>query len=213
MKALVPLFLVILLSAAAAPARAGEGDYHVAVTPFAGYRMGGSIGAEGSQPDVELDDASAFGLIINFPAEDIGVEARTEWELYYSRQTTDVELAPPGLPPGVGVDSSYFLAGGNYIAAGETVQPFLAAGIGAARLSVDGAGDDTVFAFGIGGGAMLFPESRFGLRLEGRVLGAVLDSDSALFCASGSNGATCAFRASGDILWQWEVSAGAVLRF
>lgn len=213
MRMPVLLLLGMLPSAVAAPAMAREGDYRIAVTPFAGYRMGGSFSAEDNQPDVDLDDASAFGLIVNFPAETIGVEARTEWELYYSRQTTDVELPPPGLPPGAELDSSYFLAGGNYIGAGETIQPFLAAGIGAARLSVDGAGSDTVFAFGIGGGAMLFPQSRFGLRLEGRLLGAVLDSDSALFCASGSNGATCAFRASGDMLWQWEVTAGAVLRF
>jgi opacity protein-like surface antigen len=204
----------LLLLALATPALADDATRHVAITPFVGYRMGGSIQAEDDQQqDVELDDAGSLGVIINIPAETIGAEAHTQWELYYSRQSAGVDGAPDGLPPGLEVDTSYVLAGGNYIAEGDVVQPFLAAGIGVARLSAEGAGDDSVFAFGIGAGAMLFPESRVGLRLEGRVLGAVLDSDSSLFCASGSAGATCAFRASGDVLWQWEVTAGAVVRF
>jgi opacity protein-like surface antigen len=185
------------------------------VTPVVGYRMGGEISDDETDDEVELDDDSMFGVIVNLPYQSVGGDAYTEWEFYYSRQSVGVDKVPAGVDPSLDVDIDYFLLGGTYVGPGGIVRPYLAAEIGAARLSPDGDGyeSDTVFAFSIGGGAQVLPANRVGLRLEGRVLGAVVDSDSALFCSSASGGASCAFRASGDVLWQWEVSAGVTVRF
>ena len=127
----------------------------------------------------------------------------------------DIDEAPAGVDPALDMNISYLLLGGTYVGAGELVRPFLAAGIGAAHLSPDrsGYGSDTVFAVGIGGGAQVFPTERVGLRMEVRALGAVIDSHSNIFCASGPEGSACAVSASGNMLWQWEAFAGLVARF
>lgn len=224
----VPVALAILALPAAAPAPAvaaedggrEAGEYHVSVTPILGYRMGGSLDGEDvdgadTGTELELDDDSVVGVILNAPFASPGGDHYTEWEFYYARQSVGIDGAPAGVDPALELDISHFLLGGTYVGDGERIRPFLSAGLGAAHLSPDAPGydSDTVFAFGIGGGAQLFPASRFGVRLEGRLLGSVIDSDSAIFCATGPVGATCAFRASGDVLWQWEVVAGLTFRF
>lgn len=208
--------LAVLLCALAAPAHAAEpGEYRFAITPLLGYRTGGDFETDDTDAEVSLDDAAAAGFIINAPAEAIDGDAYTEWELYFSRQSAGIEDAPAGVDPSLDVDISYLLLGGTYVGPGELIRPFLAAGIGAAHLSPDASGydSDTVFAFGIGGGAQVFPTERFGLRVEVRALGAVVDSDSRIFCASGPEGSACAFRSNGDMLWQWEAFAGLIARF
>lgn len=210
------LSLFVLFTILAAPAYAAEpGEYRLSVTPLLGYRMGGDFENEDTGADVSLDDAAAVGFIINAPAEAIGGDSYTEWELYFSRQSTGIDKAPAEVDPSLDVDISYLLLGGTYVGPGELVRPFLAAGIGAAHLSPDASGydSDTVFAFGIGGGAKIFPTEQIGLRLEVRALGAVIDSDSSIFCTSGSEGSACLVGASGHMLWQWEVFAGLVARF
>jgi opacity protein-like surface antigen len=208
--------LAILLAIVAAPAPAAEpGEYRFSITPLVGYRMGGDFESDDTDAEVSLDDASAVGFIINAPAEAIGDDAYTEWELYFSRQSVGIEEAPFEVDPTLDVDISYLLLGGTYVGPGERVRPFMAAGIGAANLSPDASGydSDTVFGFGIGGGAQVFATERIGLRLEVRALGAVLDSDSSIFCRSGPEGSACLVGANGDLLWQWEVSAGLMVRF
>jgi opacity protein-like surface antigen len=212
--AALPMALATMLALAPAPALSQVSEYRVSVTPLIGYRMGGQFDGddedEESGSEVDLDDASTFGLILNMPAD-----ANTEWELFYSRQSAGLDSATVALEPGLELEVTHILLGGTYVGEGEMMRPFLSGGIGAAHLSPDGAGydSDTVFAFGLGGGAYFFPESRVGLRLEGRMLGSVIDSDSAIFCGSASGGATCAFRTSGDLLLQFEIFAGLVARF
>ncbi len=210
------ILMAILLAIVAAPALAAEaGEYRFAITPLLGYRMGGDFESDDTDAEVSLDDDAAVGFILNAPAEALGEDAYTEWELYFSRQSAGIEDAPLEVDPTLEVDISYLLLGGTYVGAGELVRPFLAAGIGAAHLSPDasGYGSDTVFAVGIGGGAQVFPTEQIGLRLEVRALGAVIDSHSNLFCASGPEGSACAVSASGNMLWQWEAFAGLVARF
>ncbi len=207
---------IVLFAVLTAPVQAAEpGEYRFSVTPLLGYRMGGDFENEETGAKVSLNDAAAVGFILNAPAEAVGDDAYTEWELYFSRQSAGIDKAPTGVDPSLDIDISYLLLGGTYVGAGELVRPFLAAGIGAAHLSPDasGYGSDTVFAVGIGGGAQVFPTEQIGLRLEVRALGAVIDSHSNLFCASGPEGSACAVSASGNMLWQWEAFAGLVARF
>ena len=62
-------------------------------------------------------------------------------------------------------------------------------------------------------GREIAPASRFGLRLEGRVYGTVLDSESKIFCASSAEGSGCLISTQADVLWQWEMMLGAIMRF
>lgn len=210
------IVISVLLCSLAVPVYAAEpGEHRFSITPLLGYRMGGDFENDNTDAEVSLDDAAAVGFIINAPAEAVGDDAYTEWELYFSRQSAGIDQAPEDVDPSLDIDISYLLLGGTYVGAGELVRPFLAAGIGAAHLSPDASGydSDTVFAFGIGAGAQVFPTERIGLRAEVRALGAVIDSNSKIFCSAGPEGSACAIGSSGDLLWQWEVFAGLIARF
>ena len=205
-----------LIAACLLPAIAPAGPSRgIEITPFAGYRMGGEFEGEGSDPaaaDIEIDDAAAFGLAINWPADE-----NTEWEVYASRQSTDLGTAglfdPAATPPG-GLDITYLQVGGTYWFDGDLARPYIVATVGVSRFEPDDAAFDseTFFAFGVGGGYKLWPTSRLGLRLEGRFFGSVVDSDETVFCRTGGVTSGCLIAVSGDAIWQWELTAGLVFR-
>jgi opacity protein-like surface antigen len=207
-----PLLLLLLLPAFAH----AEVKYGIEITPFAGYTFGGQFEAEeGTAPagsDIDVDDASSFGLMVNWPAEE-----NTEWEVYLNRQSTSLEaeglFTPPDTPP-TDLDITYLQVGGTYWGQGERARPYFVATVGASRFEPDDSSFDseTFFAFTVGGGYKIAPTSRLGLRLEGRVLGSLVDSDSSVFCASGSAASGCLIRVSSSVVWQWEVLAGLVFR-
>lgn len=207
---------LLLLLVVTAPALAADELRGIEITPFAGYVLGGSFTNEdetgSSDQDVELDDAATYGLIVNWPAE-----ANTEWEIYLSRQSTSLELDSPLVPDETSLadlDITFLQAGGTYFFEGAKARPYIVATVGASRFEPDdGAFDaETFFAFGLGGGVKLAPTSRLGLRLEGRVLGSLVNSDSAVFCRSGPAANGCLVAVSGSVVWQWEVLAGLVFR-
>jgi hypothetical protein len=213
---LYTLLAAILMLVSVPAAAAGKaGDYNFSLTPFLGYVTSGAIDGEEEGDELDLKDESAIGLILNGPARRINARDYTEWEVYVSHQSAGINKAPAGVDPSLKVDITHILVGGTYVGGGKTARPFLSAGIGAAHLSPDQSdyNSDTTFAFSIGVGAHIFPEKRIGLRTEARLLGAVIDSNSALFCSSGSNGGTCAFRASGELLMQVEFFVGITGRF
>ena len=207
--------LLVLACLGPLAAVAGEDRYRLEVTPFAGYRLGGSFDAEDNTAgvDVDIDDHSSYGLIVNWPAEE-----NTEWEVYLSRQSTSLDtgnLFEPGEAVLDDLDITYLQAGGTYLFEGNRAWPFIVATIGASRFEPDDNEFDseTFFSFGIGGGYKIAPTSRLGLRLEGRVLGSYLGGDSAVFCRSDEVSSGCLIAVSGDMVWQWEVSAGLRFRF
>ncbi len=207
---------LLLLLVAATPALADNELRGIEITPFAGYVLGGSFSNDDdtatSDQDVDLDDAASVGLIVNWPAE-----ANTEWEIYLSRQSTALELDGLFAPEDdalADLDITFLQAGGTYFFEGDKARPYIVATVGASRFEPDDSAFDseTFFAFGIGGGIKVAPTSRLGLRLEGRVLGSVVNSNSAVFCRSGPAANGCLAAVSGSVIWQWEVLAGLVFR-
>lgn len=181
------------------------------LTPFAGYRIGGEFEDEATGTDFELDDSGSFGLIFNARASDI-----TQYEIYLGRQETDIDLSEAGgEPEQLGLDVSYYHVGGTYLFEANTVEPYMVATLGATRMepAASELSNETFFSFAIGGGVRLFPQRRFGLRLDGRLFGTVTDSDSSYFCSVGPEGNICAIQSSASILWQWEMAAGLIFRF
>ena len=175
------------------PAGAGEParqtDYRFEMTPFAGYRVGGTFEDETTDAEFELDNAGSFGLIVNMRET-----ANTEWELMFSHQKTEINLdGGPGPATAIDINVDYLQIGGTYLGDGYRARPYLVATVGLAHLDPASAGlpSDTFFAFSIGGGWKLRPSERLGLRLEGRFYGTVIDADSKIFCVSGPAGAGC----------------------
>jgi hypothetical protein len=180
------------------------------ITPFAGIRFGGTVDGYdefGDARQVELDDSPSLGVIVNWPS--VGP---TEWEVYASHQSTDYAVTPAPGDTGK-LELSYLQLGGTYLfeEAGPS-QPYFVATAGLTHAKATNYGSDNYFSFAAGGGWKFFPAKRVGLRLDGRFIGTLISSNSAIFC-QGSGGATCAVNVSGKVLWQFEMQAGVVFRF
>lgn len=209
--------LSILLVAGGGPALAQHGSGfdipRVSLTPIGGYTFGGKFEDQDGTTEVELDDAAHYGLILNFRES-----ATTQWEVFYALQETEADISelPSGGPSGkMDVDIQYLQVGGTYVADGLTARPFLVATLGATRFDPDPLTFDSenFFSFGIGAGWQLQPTERLGLRLESRLMGTFLGSDTDLFCETGPDENICAISADSEMFWQLQTSLGLVFRF
>lgn len=194
-----------LAAAAAAEPPAAE------ITPYLGYRMGGSIETDAPAGSYDLADASAYGLIVNFLPR-----KNTRFELLYARQDTEAVFDGVTVNDGIiDLELHSLELGGTYDFEGDTAQPYLAATIGGThvRARSSGSASDTFLSGSIGLGVRFFPASRLGLRVEARARGVLVASDTSLFCATGPDAAVCAVTISGDWLGQVETFAGVSFRF
>lgn len=183
------------------------------LTPYGAYSLGGTFTDLESDGEAKLQDSGSFGLLLN-----IRQAANTQWEVIYSQQNTDAEVTGSSTADAVHETTVHYLqGGGTYQGDGEKVRPYLAATIGAAHFDVatNGYNSETFFAFSIGTGLQIWPNSRLGMRLEVRGFGTLIRSDSDLFCVSDpANGnAGCAISVAGEVLWQVQAMAGVVFRF
>ena len=188
-----------------------DGALGFELTPFGGYRFGGSFDVADSADSYELRDGSSFGLILNWQHS-----SETRWEILYSKQQTEAEFAGAAAnDPVVDVDLQALQLGGMYLFEGDTVQPYLAATVGGTHASARSTGSksDTFFSGSLGAGVLIGGGSRFGLRLEARAYGTLARSNTNLFCQTGPDANVCAFRAEGDLISQVETFVGVVFRF
>ena len=181
------------------------------ITPYGGFRFGGTFEDLDADLSAELDDDASFGLILN-----LRESSNTQWELIYAQQNTAVDTSEFTFSdPSIDVDLQSLQIGGTYMGEGQRARPYVAATVGGTYISPDFAGldSDTFWSFSIGAGLQAFPSKRVGLRVEARVWGTLLSSNSDLFCSSGPDGGLCAITVDGDALWQFETFAGVVFRF
>ena len=201
--------LVFVQSLAAGQAAAQELKFEL--TPFGGYRFGGTFDIESDQGSYDIDDAASFGLIFN--ARHSG---NTQWEVYYSQQNTTARLKnSTGTASTVDTDIQVLQIGGTYQGSGETFRPYLAMTLGGThiRTSSNGSQSDTFLSGSIGVGMNFAPSSRIGLRLEARANATLTDGNTDLFCRTGPDINVCAIRLEGNLLSQVEAFAGLVVRF
>ncbi|HJY41493.1 MAG TPA: outer membrane beta-barrel protein [Steroidobacteraceae bacterium] len=197
-----------LLLCLASPARAEEQrEYNeFEFTPFLGQMAGGEFEDPTDDSDRDLDADTDFGIF---------VDAATDWwrhyEMLYVSQSTRVKGATP-----FDMDVQYLQFGGTvaYPDSSHRVVPYFGMTVGAARFSPDGSGldDETKFAFTIGGGVRVPITDHFGVRLDLRAFGTVLDSESDLFCVS-DGGLTCRIKAKGDFFLQYAANLGVIIGF
>ena len=181
------------------------------ITPYAGLRVSGDMEDGDTGTKFGPDDSSTYGLTLSIPWQ-----PNTELEFWYSHQSTDIDLSAAGGRSNTNLDLDYLHLGGTlFFEPQKYAVPFFVFTVGATRAdsSEPEAKSDTFPSFSIGGGWQFFPEKRIGLRLEGRVLGTLVDSNSAVFCGVNPAGSGCAINLSGDMLWQFELMAGAIFRF
>ena len=209
---MIRLILAFLVGAGMIlPAHAQQETAKFELSPFGGYRFGGSFDIEDSSDSYDFEDSASFGLIANFPHG-----TNTTWEILYANQSTEAEFS--GVTTGdavIDVDLQMLQIGGTYQFEGDSVLPFMAATLGATHAKARGTSSesDTFWSASIGLGILIAPNSRIGLRLEARAYGTFTNSSTNLLCASGPGGAGCAIQVKGDLLTQIETFAGVVIRF
>lgn len=200
--------LTVMAAISGAPA-AAEGN--VELTPFGGYRFGGSFNVNDADGSYDVEDSSAAGFIVNWRHRD-----NTRWEIYYARQDTDADFDSPTInDPTLDVRTHLLQLGGTYQGSGDRVRPYLAATLGGTHVKVtsQGSESDTFLSGSIGVGVLFRPDARLGARLEVRGHGTLINSSTDLFCQTGPNLNVCALRVEGDVLWQIDTFAGIVIRF
>jgi opacity protein-like surface antigen len=177
------------------------------VTPFIGYRMGGDFDIANSNQDANLADHGSFALAFDLRRDDW-----SQYELIYARQESRLEDTSPLAPLDVNVE--YLHLGGTLGVNDELpLLPYIVGSLGVTRFTLDSGTDDTRLSFSLGGGVRVPVTPRFNLRLEARGFLTLIDTDSSVFCASGSFGGACAIRAKGSTFTQFEIMAGAAFAF
>ena len=157
-----PAAITALILGLAMPTLARGDDTRFEVTPFAAYRVGGTFDDTESDGQLKLSESNAWGLIVNGK-----VESNTEWEVLFTRQSTDIDTS--GIPdpqPEFDIDIDYLHFGGTYLFDGERVRPFIALTIGATRFEprVPGYDARTYASMSFGAGWKFRLAEHFGLR-------------------------------------------------
>jgi len=210
----LPVVLVVVAIATLChsnPAVAQDKSFKFELTPFAGYRVGGSFDEKDGDGRVELNDSNAQGIMFNIKANPNG-----QYELLYSRQDTDADTV--GFfanDPTIDIEVEYFHFGGTYLFDGNNTRPFIALTVGLSHFDPQllDSGSDSFFSASFGGGVQLNASKRIGVRLEARVFTTFVEDDSSIFCSSTGGGGACLIQVDGRMLTQWEARAGLVFRF
>jgi hypothetical protein len=172
--------------------------------PFAGYRFGGDFFELVSRHPIDADGAAAVGAVVNVPLGD-GLHVEGLFTHQHARVTTTDVF---GNHLGWNVTVDHWQAGGLQELRRDRVRPFLTGLVGLSRYAVEG-DSELRFVAGAGGGVKLFPLSRFGVRLDGRLFATFVDvGGRAVACSAGP----CFIALDADVIWQAEFSAGLVVR-
>lgn len=185
------------------------------ITPFVGYRLGGefdvSSDADTAAGSVDLDSAASYGI-------DVGLyrDRNSFYELLYSRQEASLDSSDVTLSS-VDVSVQYLHLGGTAMFPLEDnwFVPYLSLTIGATLLDPQSGSFDseTKFSGSLGGGLRFPVNDNVAVALGLRGYLTFVDSDTGLFCVSGSEGATCLLRSSGSTFFQGEAQLGLTVRF
>ena len=196
---------LLLLAASTASSQTVE------ITPFVGYRFGGSFTAGIPQGAFvyEIEDAASFGVHLGYR-----VSREGEIEVLYSRQNT--RLATGALFTGAPVFDlalECWQAGGNYLFEEDNarVRPYVGMGLGITRLLPGPAdlSEETFFSASFAAGAKVWLGRHVGLRVEGRLF-TIVGGSHVTFCQTGQG---CQVSAEGSEISQGDFRAGLVLRF
>jgi hypothetical protein len=193
--------LGLFLFAGAVPARAQGIEF----TPMGGYRFGGDLFEDAAGRPLDIDGAPALGAVLDIPLWE-----GLQFEGLFSHQQADV-LVPVGYLDALQrwrLTVDHWQGGALQEFSDGEVRPFLTGTLGLTRYAAEG-DNEIRFTLGAGGGVKLFPVSRVGVRLDGRVFTTFVDAGGSGFaCVYG----TCFIALNVDIAWQAEFTAGLIVR-
>ncbi len=206
---LAALALVTLLLPAAAPARAGG---LVELTPYYGYRLGGEFNSYSGSGNLEIEDSSAYGLILSF-----NVNPNAQLDLQWSHQASELLGGGGGFLSGSRIfdlDVDVWQVGGNFTGGHpkDPVRGFVGFSVGVTDFQPHATGieGDSQFSFTFYGGAKIGLAKHLALRLQGQWISTYIDSNDQVFCDPFG---FCYVATTSDYLSQFEVAAGLTFKF
>ena len=212
----VCLTLVAIL-AGAAPARAQYVEIQsFEVTPFIGARMGGTfqVQPDGAVPiEATLTDATSFGFSAGVRFDDFSLV-----EFRWTQATSTLRFGAPFAFLGASlgdVTLNQFHADFTrefVTPAVKGLRSFLTASLGLTHLGASQE-DFTRFSFGFGGGLKQFLGSRLAIRAEAQWLPILVEPSVEGFACGTIQFGGCLVLLNGELVQQFQLSIGPVVRF
>ena len=198
MPAYAGLVLAVLLST---PPPAGA--QHVEITPFAGFKLAGSV-VDGQGDDLDMNGPSAGAVL------DIALGKQLWLTLLFSRSWSEDTVTDQAGSRRATFTVDTYHAGVYQEVWAEKVRPFVGATAGVTRYAAGTLDAEPKYLFGlsIGGGVKLFPVRWLGVRAEGRGMANFAGGSSILACSGG-----CVLLFGGDVLWLGEATVGLTFAF
>jgi hypothetical protein len=179
------------------------------VSPFVGYRFGGTFTLAGTDTHVDVNSHAAYALAL-----DLSTDGRdSQYELFYSRQSTSLGAQSP-VPSNVVVE--YLHIGGTTVlgdSSSPRLRPYLAGSLGVTRFDPSLGDHKTDFSASLGLGVRSELTRHLDVRLEARGFATVLSSSSAVFCRSDETGGLCQIQGRGSTFLQADILAGVSYSF
>jgi hypothetical protein len=176
------------------------------LTPFYGYRWGGTLKTDAG--DFVVEASGNYGVMF-----DMAVKPGAYVEFMFSRQDGEVTLkhndgSPDTNPFDLAIE--YWHVGGLYeFIADGSFRPFVVIGLGATHLvPTDDRDANWHFSGNLGVGGKYFFSDRFGLRVEARIESTSLPSGN-YFCDPGN----ACYNIHDEGMHQGSVNAGLIIRF
>jgi opacity protein-like surface antigen len=178
------------------------------VAALGGFSLGGSFTLNSTGPRVDVGDHGSLALALDAQADE-----STQYELFYSHQSTTLRGDSTFTPVGVAVE--YLHIGGTLVLDDlSRLKPYLLGGLGVTRFSPPAPGlEDTRFSASLGLGLRVPVNRQVSLRLEARGLLTLISADTSLFCRSDQNGLLCQIHGHGSTFLQGEALAGVAYAF
>jgi hypothetical protein len=200
------------VDASLSPSAQNEGPPRLtfAISPFLGYRFGGTFTRSDTDAHVGVNGHGSFALAFDLSPDNMV----QQYELFYSRQSTSLGSQSPA-PSDLRVE--YLQFGGTSEPlenpSAWRVRPYLIGSVGATRFTPSQGQTTTDFSFSIGGGLRTDLAPHLALRVEARGYFTVLNASSAVFCSSNQTGAMCLIQARGSMFLQADFLAGVAYVF
>ncbi len=219
LSAPVCLTLVAVLTAVPARAQSQSPSPYVQiqsfeVSPFIGARFGGTFEIQPDGP-VQLGatwkDAMSYGLSAGVRFDDFSLI-----EIRWTRSTSTLRFGAPFASASIG-DVSLNQFHGDFTREFEIpevkgLRSFLTASLGATHLAASGDAF-TRFSFGFGTGLKQFIGSRFAIRAEAQWLPIVVEPAVSGFACGTIQFGGCLVVLNGELVQQFQLSIGPVVRF
>jgi opacity protein-like surface antigen len=158
--------------------------------------------------DFDIKNNPAFGLTL-----DVEIRPGTELQVMYLRQDSKVTFRQGA--GGVTEDlfdmaTSYYHVGAMQGIQRGSLRPYSGATLGATSFDPQGGGGDTEwkFSFGFNAGVKYYINDRIGLKVNGRILASLIDTNAGLWVGWGGPGVSI----GGSAVWQWDLGGGVLIR-